>query len=282
MLYGIEPYKHFGRCLFVSNGVVEFTAALEFGIRILRFSLCGEGNLFYEQDADADYLCTPGGWRVYGGHRLAFAPESDKTYWPDTEGVHHEILPNGIRLDQREDRYLHIEKSIIIQFTENPHELSITHKVRNTGSDAIAGAPWAITAVAPPGTLSVPFPPPPGNGLCAAPNRFISLWNNTSLADKRLSFMDDSIEIRHLPVDDYFKIGLRSAGGSVKYQSGERQIFTKTVDTNSVVIYPDNNINVEVFACKYMMEIETLGPLGTIQPGEERVHRETWGIIPCP
>jgi hypothetical protein len=257
---------------------VEFTASLDFGIRILRFCLCGGQNLFYEQDAEADYLCTPEGWRVYGGHRLALAPESDKTYWPDNEKVHHKILRNGIRLDQSEDQYLHIKKSITMEFTQNLHELSLTHTVHNTGTDAVSGAPWAITAIAPPGTLLVPFSPPLGNSLSAAPNRFISLWNNTSLADKRLSFTDDGIMIRHIPVDDYFKIGLRSAGSSVQYQSEGRPIFSKTFSADNALTYPDNNSNFEVFACKYMMEIETLGPLSTIQPGEKRIHRETWTI----
>jgi hypothetical protein len=272
-----RDYKHFGKCLFVSNKVIEFAASLDFGIRILSFCLCGRQNVFYEQPAGADYLCTKEGWRVYGGHRLAFAPESEKTYWPDNTPVQYQMLQDGVRFDQKIDGYLNIEKSLELCFTDNPQELSVKHFVRNAGNCIISGAPWAITAVGPRGRLFIPFPPS-CDIVSPAPDRFISLWNSTSLTDKRLYFKKEGLSIRHLPLDDYFKIGLRCKKSPVVYEIG-KQIFCKTFEFYDGAVYPDNNVNLEIFSGKYMMELESLGPTGTIKPGEGAVHKELWNLM---
>jgi hypothetical protein len=271
----VKPYKHFGKCLFVSNGVVVCVAALDFGIRILYFSLQGGKNVFYEQPAEADYLRTEAGWRIYGGHRLAFAPESDKTYWPDNQPVEFRVGEKGVRLDQGEDGYLHIKKSVELRFLENPRELGLRHFIRNLGTGPIEGAPWAISALGPGGILEVPFPSPPG--LSPAPSRFISLWNSTSLGDRRLSFKRDGLYLRHRPVDDYFKIGVMCNAGQVYYTAGN-QVFCKRFEAHEARTYPDNNVNFEVYAGKYMMELESLAPLGFIEAGEEQEHEEIWSL----
>jgi len=88
-LYEEKNYRHFGNCLFVSNGTVNLFASLDFGIRILSFSKAGGANLFYEEEKESNFFGTKEGWRIYGGHRLAFAPESGKTYWPDNVPVRY-------------------------------------------------------------------------------------------------------------------------------------------------------------------------------------------------
>jgi hypothetical protein len=249
--------------------------ALDFGIRILFFSEAGGSNFFYEQPDVASYLSTKEGWRVYGGHRLAFAPESGKTYWPDNAPVRYTILENGIRLEQEPDGYLYAEKTIELYFTGNPLELSVIHRIRNTGKTALNGAPWAITAVAAGGTMSAVFAPP--EALGSKPDRFISLWNTTSLNDERLSFTKEGMELKQLPIDDYFKIGIFCSEGLIRYRLGERE-FQKRFEIDPALTYPDNNVNAEFFMCKYMMELETLAPLSGIQPGGTCEHREVWSI----
>jgi hypothetical protein len=270
-----KKYKHFGRCLFASNGELIFAAALDFGIRILYFAKTGGANLFYEQPEDAVYLSTKEGWRVYGGHRLAFAPESDKVYWPDNVPVRFTVLEDGVLLEQEQDPWLSVEKTVELRFTAKPAELSVLHRIRNTGKTALRGAPWAITAVRAGGTMTAPFAPSPE--FTERPSRFVSLWNTTSLADERLRFEKDSIGLKQIPIDDYFKMGVFCGEGLMRYRV-EEQEFQKRFEVNEPLIYPDNNVNVEFFACRYMMELETLAPLNDIQPGAVCEHREVWSI----
>jgi hypothetical protein len=270
-----KKYKYFGRCLFVSNGGLIFAAALDFGIRILYFAKVGGINFFYEQPEDAVYLSTKEGWRVYGGHRLAFAPESDKIYWPDNAPVRFTVLENGVILEQEQDPWLSVEKTVELRFTDRPMELSVVHRIRNTGKTALRGAPWAITAVRAGGTMTVPFIP--SVEFTARPRRFISLWNTTSFSDERLHFKKDSLELKQIPIDDYFKMGVFCSEGLMCYRV-EEQKFQKCFKVDASLIYPDNNVNVEFFACRYMMELETLAPLSDIQPGAICEHREVWSI----
>ncbi|MDR0720204.1 MAG: hypothetical protein LBF78_11265 [Treponema sp.] len=274
-----KVYKYFGNCLFVGNGIFEVIVPLEFGIRILGFSCAGNANLFYEQEKGADYLCTKEGWRVYGGHRFAFAPESEKTYWPDNVPVRYSVLEDGIGLEQEQDGYMNIVKSMEIRFSGE--ELIVDHRIRNVGTEELYGAPWTITELAAGGVMTMPWSCPkilplPGDDD-ALPNRFVSMWNTTSLADSRLRFERELVEIKQLPVDDYFKLGFRSEAGILRYKNRNGE-FIKKARYESAAVYPDNNVNLEVYACRYMIELETLAPLCFLKPGEICEHRELWNI----
>ncbi len=270
----VELYRHFGKCLWLSNGTVELAASLDFGIRILRFSLCGGENVFYEQPQEAQYLCTEEGWRVYGGHRLWLAPESENTYWPDNTPVSYTPLENGVLLTQPEDGYLHVRKSIRVFFTQDPHEVIVAHSVQNCADSPLHCGLWSISAMRGGGTMRAPFA---GSGGDMTPRRFLSLWDTTSLADARLQFTQDTVAVRHLPVDEYFKLGLLCREGAAAYVTGGR-VFTKRFDGGSNTPYPDNNVNFEVYACRHMMEIESLAPLSAIAPGETAEHIEHWRL----
>jgi hypothetical protein len=274
-----KNYRHFGNCLFVSNGAIRFIASLDFGIRILSFSKTGGANLFYEQEEGSNIFGTKEGWRIYGGHRLAFAPESEKTYWPDNTPVRYTVLENGIRLEQERDRYLNIEKTVELFFTKNDNEVSVVHRIRNTGEE-ISGAIWAITVMAAGGTMILPWAC--SENFTATPDRFISLWNTTFLSDPRIRFEKDFVEIKQLPddcskIDEYFKTGFYSSLGVIYYKNMgcEFQISSRTKDNG---IYPDNNVNIEIFVCKYFMELETLAPMCSLKPGDSCEHRELWSI----
>ena len=268
MQYRIEPYRHFGNCLWLSNGTIELAASLDFGIRILRFSLCGDENVFYEQPQEE-------GWRVQGGHRLWLAPEGEATYWPDNAPVSYALLENGVLLTQLEDGYLHVKKSIRVCFTDDPHEVIITHCVQNCADTSLQCGLWAISAMRSGGTMRTPFAGSDGGDM--TPHRFLSLWDTTSLADERLHFTKDAITLRQTPVDDYFKLGILCRKGMARYETDAR-IFTKRFDGSSNTPYPDNNVNFEVYACRHMMEIESLAPLSAIASGDTAEHIEHWRL----
>ena len=271
----ISSYEHFGKCVFLTNGTIELAASLEFGPRVLRFALKDEPNVLYEQPGDAAYLCTEAGWRVYGGLRLAMAPESEKSYFPDNAPVEYELLSDGLLLTQVNDGYLNISKRIRIQFTDEPDSVFFYFEILNNGVEPIFGSPWAITAVKPGGVLHIPFF---SNTMNTFPNRFISLWGNTSLADERLKFSDTELTISYLPLERYFKMGINCPKGFAQYDICG-QSFTKHFEYNENARYPDNNVNLEVYCCKHMIEIESLGPLCEILPCEAMRHEEKWTLI---
>ena len=271
-------YKHFGKCLWIDNGVWELGVTLEFGPRIIYFALADGENIFYEQPQDADYLCTPEGWRVFGGTRLWLAPESEhQLYNPDLAPVSYEWNENAVVVAQAEDAVLGAAKQITIAETDDSNSVLVGYQIQNTGERPLVGAPWAVSAMRAGGVLTVPFHVERGE-LTARPGRFLSLWNTTSLADVRLNFTNDTMIIAQKPVDAYFKLGLFCATGEAQYRIGER-VFAKTFPVLPGSVYPDGGVNLAVYCCAHMLEFETLAPLEEIFPGGIAEHTERWTIL---
>lgn len=263
-------YKHYGKCLLISNDTIEVIIALEFGIRILRFAFCGEENILYEQPKDAGYLTKPSGWRVYGGHRLSVAPESDKTYFPDNTPISYKLTDMGVILTQQQDRFLDVIKEIELWLDKNT--LKIKHTIKNVGKGPLNVGIWPITSVCKGGTLEIPFKAKKGG---AKPQRFISIWGDTKINDVRLKFEDEQVVISHIPFEGYFKMGFWCNEGTVSFRNN-RMLLIKSFDVNPSCKYPDNNVNVEVYMCPHMMEIETLSMALNIIPGNKASHTEIW------
>jgi hypothetical protein len=43
--------------------------------------------------------------------------------------------------------------------------------------------------------------------------------------------------------------------------------------------YPDNNVNCEIYTDERILELETLGPLTDLKPGQSIQHEEQWSLF---
>jgi len=57
-------------------------------------------------------------------------------------------------------------------------------------------------------------------------------------------------------------------------------LFIKTFDHAPGGHYPDGGCNFETFTNSEMLEVESLGELVTLQPGESTTHFENWYLFP--
>lgn len=272
----IESYRHFGRCLFLSNGTLELIIPLDFGIRILGLRPPGGENLFYEQPAADALFTTPGGWRLYGGHRFWLAPENERSYWPDNSPVEHELHDGGVVLRQPADGFLDVEKSLDINFGDDPEAVAVTHRAINRGGADLRCGLWGISTLRAGGTASVPFS---GTGDEYSPTRSLSVWENYSLSDERLRFGDNVVYVDQLPVYAPFKIGLACREGEMRYDNGGYG-FTIRFDVDPGRIYPDANSAAQIYTHRDMLEIESLSPLVSLAPGDSAEHKEYWTVTP--
>jgi hypothetical protein len=277
MKTSFRNYKHFGGCLWLENGAWEMGIPLSFGLRILFFARTGQENVFFEQPADADYLTTPEGWRIYGGTRLWFAPESEHPlYQPERQPISYAWVNGGLILTQNEDEALHLVKQIEISEVVDDNSVAIRYRVTNTGSEPLVGAPWAVSVMREGGLFTAPFAAE-SNEITDKPERILSLWNTTSLGDERLTFTDHTVAIRQKPLDAYFKLGLNSAAKTGSYVLPE-QTFTKEFPVSKEELYPDGGVNLEIYCCRWMLEFETLAPMSILLPSESAEHTERWTI----
>lgn len=265
-----------GPCIRLSNGRIEFAFPLNCGIRISSLNLAGYENLFFEQPVDmTDDCCRPNGWRLRGGLRLWIAPESRESYYPDNDPIQWTLLPDGVELTQPIDGYLNIEKRVRIRFDANDSSaLLLDFAIRNCGNEAFEGSLWAITTFKPRGKGGFSFQSGEDEIL---PQRFISLWNGTQMNDPRLKFEGERVEITHEPLDGCFKMGFSCMDASCWFRYAG-QLLHRYFDYDPAARYPDGNVNLEVFQCPHMMELESLGEMKLFEPGVWVERHERWTL----
>lgn len=276
MKHEIRTDPQLGRLLWLCDGKTELAATLDTGLRLVHLSCYGMKNLYYRQPADlSDGVCTEQGWRLLGGHRFWLAPESEQSYWPETQPITYTLHENGVTLTQCVDPWLGVEKSLRLDFLPDG-ALSLTQLAKNVSSAPISCALWGINTLCG-GTASVEFSGEGGYN----PTRALTLWGQTNLSDARVRFSRDRVTVTCAPLPDYFKIGLYSASGRLVHENLGQRL---TLQTRHLPMSrcADGGVNVELFLHQRFMELETLGPLCAIAPGETASVQETWYLERLP
>lgn len=273
MKHEIRNTDQWGRVLFLEEYNTQIGIALDFGIRIVHLSVAGMENLYYVQPKDlSDGFVTPDGWKLYGGHRLWSAPESDLSYCPDNDPVSYEILENGAAVTQGKEKWLGISKRLAVTFEDG--KICLTQTIKNEGDAPITCASWGVNTLGP-GTAEISFPgTAPGD---YTPRRRMNLWANTNPHDPRLSFEKDRLTATFQPLADYCKLGLYTPEGNAVY-TAKGQKFTLTFHTPNVESCPDGGCNFELYMGAKFMELETMSTVKTLNPGEETSHQEFWTL----
>jgi hypothetical protein len=245
--------------------------------RIVRFSPKGKPNLF----ADLGHSATKthfGNFYFRGGHTLWHAPESmPRTDMPDNEWAVVSDIPNGIRIEMPPESLTHIAKVIEIQLNPDQPQVILNHELRNEGAGKVELAPWAVTMFRL-GGVGI-FPQPVGNvddaGLL--PNRRLSLWPYTRINDPRLTLRDDFLLVYASPILPPIKLGYYDPQGWLGYWL-DNVLFIKRFDALAGTQYPDQGCNAEIYCNDQFIELESLGPLEPIEPGQTVLHSEIWEL----
>ncbi|MGE5559200.1 MAG: hypothetical protein ACM3WV_11440 [Bacillota bacterium] len=271
-------YGGWPNCYSVSDGTVELVATSDVGPRIIRLGFANEPNLFAELP---ETLGKTGGesWNIYGGHRLWHSPETrGRTYYPDNFPIEVQASAGGIRLKQPVEPNTGIEKEIIITVDPKNHNCQIEHHLTNRNNWPVTFAPWAISVMRPDGVGIVPQTRKPDEeGML--PNRVLSLWPYTDMNDTRVTWGNRYILLaQDRQKKDPFKFGLSVPEGWAAY-AWDGYLFMKKFAYDPVAIYPDGNVNYESYTSDTILEVETLGPLQTLNPGSTAGHVETWHLF---
>jgi hypothetical protein len=97
--------------------------------------------------------------------------------------------------------------------------------------------------------------------------------------DPRFRWGDRFIELREdASVDAKQKFGARNREGWAAYFLNG-QLFIKTFACLEGAEYPDMGVNCEFYTQPGMLEVETLGPLATLEPGAAVEHGEHWHLF---
>lgn len=262
-------------CRWLSNGRVRLAVTTARGPRVVFCGLEGRRNLFAETP-DVVLEGPHGPLRLLGGHRLWYAPEIvERTYWPDDQPVALEASDTGASFVAPPDG-VGIVKEMELTLANDEARITVTHRLRNDGEAAIELAPWALTMVPLGGVTLLPQPQGPVDSRALLPNRFLTLWPYSDPTDPRLVWGNRIILVRGEPAPPN-KLGYRNAHGWVAHWL-DGMLLTKEFPPNLSRLHPDNGCNTECYVNDQFMEVESLGALVTVAPGQTVTHDEIWQI----
>lgn len=288
----IESYKDYGKCISISNGVIEAYVTIDLGPRIIKFGYI-DGTNFMNDDRillggkpmDKEYTDFFGEdrrWENLGGHRVWLSPESyPETYLPDDRTVDYEITEHGAIFTPLADVEVGVQKSIEIKMDKDDSNMQVIMRVENIADKPQQFAIWALSVCSRDGDLIIPMNTN-DTGLLA--NRKIAVWPYTDLSDNRIYFGKKYVTIHQdRNANCPAKLGFDLNCGTAYYVLGD-DILYKNYNTNHPDgLYPDGGVSFETYVCPEMIEFETLGELKTLQKGEVSEHIESWSLCkkPC-
>jgi len=278
----IQEKFNFGgwkNCIRMTNGEVEIVVTTDVGPRIVRFGFVGDQNLFREFKQQQGKT---GGdeWLIYGGHRLWHAPEvKPRTYFPDNNPVNYNWNGKTLRLIQSIEGTTGIQKEMEINLGSNNNNVRILHRLVNKNLWDIEIAPWALSVMAQGGMAIIPQEPYMSAEENLLPVRPLVLWSYTEMKDPRFIWGTKFIQVKQNPnAKTCQKIGvLNTLGWAAYYLDG--QLFVKRYNYNPEVRYPDFGVNTEIYTNPEILEVETLGGMKKVPPGESVEHVENWFLL---
>jgi len=250
------------------------------GPRIVGLSYHGSPNLLADV-SDLVWDTPNGAYYLLGGHRVWIAPESpEKTYVPDGTGLTVRAIPLGVELSGASESASGVRKSLRIELEPSAAFLRLVHTIVNENSSPLAFAPWGITQFCLGGTVLLPQPVGNTDPHGLLPNRRLVLWPYTRIHDPRLVLRDDCILLRAEAALPPLKLGYASQAGWLAYW-WNGCLFRKCFDLQQPgAAYPDGGCNAEVFCGDRVVELESLGALNSVAPGESVQLTETWELYP--
>lgn len=250
----------------------------EAGPRIVRLMLPGSDENLLAEVPDIGWETEFGRYELFGGHRLWHSPEAmPRTYIPDSSGATVTRTSGGARLCGQTEVETGIQKTVEIELEEARPALRLHHTLENRGLWPVELAAWAITKMPLGGLAVLPQPVGPVDESGLLPNRRLTLWPYTRWDDPRLHLADDFIVIEGRPIMPPIKVGYFNPAGWLGYFRAGTLLVKRAV-TQAGQPYPDFGCSAEVYCNDGLLEMETLGPLVTLAPGQTVTHDEVWEV----
>ena len=278
-------YQGWKKAFRICNETVQLIIVTEVGPRILFFGFRGEHNEFHEVPEHAG-KSGDGVFRVYGGHRLWVSPEVERTYYPDNVPVSVRRYKDAFIFTAPPEAVYpgtNLQKEVEVKLAGAGTHVSVTHRISNLGKEATEMAPWALSVMAGGGKAILPLPPrAPVAADRLLPEGVLALWCYTDLADPRWRIGTKYIQLHQEqnPASRFKEqmTGIYNPfGWGAYFRRGH--LFVKRAEVRRNAKYPDFGCNFETYTDPSSLELETLGPLQTLEPGQTAEHTEEWWLF---
>ena len=274
----IEPIRFQGweHCWRIASNEIELVVTADVGPRVIHCGLVGSQNLFKTFENQMGRSGEPS-WMIRGGSRIWIGPEDrEASYAPDNGPVDVQVLDGALVATAAVESGPRVQKQMIVRVDGSRAE--IVHRIRNVGLLPAEFAAWVLTVMAPGGVAVTGFPPRGTHPEHLAPSNPLAMWRFTDLSDPRWKFLRKYLLLRQdstMPSPQ--KMGLFNPNTwGAYFLNGD--LFVKTYRADAAARYPDFGCSFETFTNHEMLELETLGPVCRVLPGEWIEHVERWTL----
>jgi hypothetical protein len=276
MPHSLISYASWQKCLRFYNNEIELFVILDIGPRIIRFGFIDGANEFVEYP-DQPSMRNDGKYHSYGGHRLWAAPETEGwTNHPDNSPVEWKEENNGLVCTAPIEHGTKLQKQIMISLDEQQNHVRVVHRITNCSDKPINLSPWSISVMAPGGRAIIPQEKFIAHSERVLPIRSLVMWGYTQMLDPRWTWGNKFIQLRQdVNSQAPQKVGTFISEGWAAYLNQDR-IFVKQFPAFPDQTYPDYGSNAEIFTNQRMLEVESLGPLVSVEPHQSVTHQEDW------
>ena len=271
-------YRGWTNCWKVANGEIELIVTGDVGPRVIWLGFAGGQNLFKNypeqmgRSGEAD-------WTIRGGARIWIAPEDRlATYAPDNRPVRIDVEGGALIATAPVEETVGVQKQMIVRMAASTARVEMVYRIRNAGLLPTEFAAWAPSVMAPGGVGITGFPPRGSHADVLAPTNPLVMWAYTDLSDKRWSFTKKYLILQQDPAAGApQKLGHFNPKTWGAYLLNS-ELFIKRYDAAPGKPYPDYGCSFQIFTNKDMLELETMGPLSRVAPGEWVEHVEHWSL----
>ncbi len=258
-------------CVRLGDDTGSVIVTTSVGPRVI--GLFGRRDNIFAEIPDEGLDCPGAGrFRFVGGHRLWAAPELPEiTYQPDGRACVVTAVRGGARVEAPPDGAGLIKA---IEVRRSADGWIVDHTIRNAAEAGSTVGPWAITQLRLGGEVHLPLG---SGGAGHQADRSLVLWPYTNLDDPRLQFERNAVRIR-AELGPPLKLGAAPSDARVAYSTAH-EIFEKRIMLDPSSAYPDRGAAVQVYLCDSFCELETLGAMRLLGPGQQVEHRETWTLV---
>jgi hypothetical protein len=245
---------------------------------VIRYGFIGGQNFFKE------YPEQLGGtgeekFQLRGGDRVWKAPEDPVATWaPDNVPVEIRVTPTGLVAREPVEPLTGLQKEIEVAMAASGTGVTVSHRVANRSLFALEYSAWALTMMAQGGTAVTGFPPRGHHPANLEATNPLVMWAYTNLADSRWKFTRKYLSLRQDPDNsEAQKLGMFNPDTWAVYLLNG-QAFLKWAKANPAAVYPDFGCSFETFTNNEFLEMETLGPLARVAPGQVAEQVEHWSL----
>lgn len=279
-------FENYGKCLQISNGLIDAVITIDFGPRIVRLGPCGGENLLFTdterryviRGKDEESLKKSNAFYYYGGHRSALMPyKPDQTFYPDNYPVVYSILSDGVLFTSQKQKTSDMKLEFEVVMGKDATDIMVVHTAENCSKKVQTHGIAAATMISGDGTVVIPQSAESHNK--SIPDRMVATWPGTILSDRHIFLNDKYIFLSSEPKNSTpLKIGVNDTSGWGAFIGKKYTIVKRYVHTPQAA-YPNFGSSFEAELSSDYAELISLSPIYRIEPGEIIKHVENISIF---